>query len=123
RYSYWTILVDGAPTAFRAREREELLPTLHQLQRKNPNVAMQWFARGRLWESREAEQEDFQRKKRAAEAPFAKPAASGAMPTGAPAGRTRIHAIGSRRRTGRSVRGRTRTIARSASVRAGRAIE
>jgi hypothetical protein len=75
RYAYWTILIDDKPTAFRAREREELLPTFHQLQRKNTNVAMQWFARGRLWESREAEQADFQRHKRAASAPFAKPAA------------------------------------------------
>ena len=75
RYAYWTILIDDTPTAFRAREREELLPTFHQLQRKNKNVAMQWFARGRLWESREAEQDDFQRRKRAASAPFAKPAA------------------------------------------------
>ena len=75
RYAYWTILIDDTPTAFRAREREELLPTFHQLQRKNKNVAMQWFARGRLWESREAEHDDFQRRKRAASAPFAKPPA------------------------------------------------
>jgi hypothetical protein len=54
RYAYWTILIDDAPTAFRARERDELVPTFHQLQRKNPKVTMQWFARGRLWESREA---------------------------------------------------------------------
>ena len=79
RYAYWTILIDDKPTAFRAREREELLPTFHQLQRKNTNVTMRWFARGRLWESREAEQDDFQRRKRAASAPFAK----------APAGDTR----------------------------------
>jgi hypothetical protein len=55
RFAYWTILIDNAPTAFRAREREELLPTLHQLQRKNPDVVLKWFARGRLWESPEAE--------------------------------------------------------------------
>jgi hypothetical protein len=54
RYAYWTILIDEKPTAFRAREREELLPTFHQLRRKNPAVAMKWFARGRLWESPEA---------------------------------------------------------------------
>jgi len=77
RYAYWTILIDGAATAFRARERDELLPTLHQLQRKNPNVTMQWFARGKLWASREAEQQDFQRHKRQAEAPFAKAPSSG----------------------------------------------
>ena len=55
RYAYWTILIDNKPTAFRARERDELLPTLHQLRRKNADVVMKWFARGRLWESPEAE--------------------------------------------------------------------
>lgn len=55
RYAYWTILVDSRPTAFRAREREELLPTLNQLRRKNSDVTMKWFARDRLWESPEAE--------------------------------------------------------------------
>jgi hypothetical protein len=54
RYAYWTILIDEKPTAFRARDREELLPTLHQLRRKNAAVVMKWFARGRLWESPEA---------------------------------------------------------------------
>ena len=44
RYAYWTILIDDKPTAFRAREREELQPTLVQLQRKSPNVTMRWFA-------------------------------------------------------------------------------
>jgi hypothetical protein len=56
RYAYWTILIDQKPTAFRAREREELLPTFHQLGRKNTDVVMKWFARGRLWESPEAAQ-------------------------------------------------------------------
>ena len=28
RYTFWTILIDRKPTAFRAREKEELLPTL-----------------------------------------------------------------------------------------------
>src|ERR1700687_3351112 len=51
RYAYWTILIDQKATAFRAREREELLPTFHQLKRKNTDVLMKWFARGRLWES------------------------------------------------------------------------
>jgi hypothetical protein len=53
RFAYWTILIDNRPTAFRAREREELLPTLAQLRRTNPDVALKYFARGRLWESRE----------------------------------------------------------------------
>jgi hypothetical protein len=54
RYAYWTILIDQKATAFRAREREELLPTFHQLGRKNTDVVMKWFARGRLWDSPEA---------------------------------------------------------------------
>ena len=57
RYAYWTILIDRQPTAFRARDREELLPTLAQLRRTNADVVMLWFARGRLWESPAAEQE------------------------------------------------------------------
>jgi hypothetical protein len=69
RHAYWTILIDDKPTAFRAREREELQPTLVQLQRKNDNVVMRWFARGKLWASREAEREDFQMQKHAASAP------------------------------------------------------
>jgi hypothetical protein len=69
RYAYWTILIDDKPTAFRAREREELLPTFVQLQRKNTHVTMQWFARGLLWASREAERDDFQQRKHAAAAP------------------------------------------------------
>ncbi len=63
RFAYWTILIDNAPTAFRARDPEELRPTLAQLKRTNPNVVMKWFARGRLWESMEQEHEDFQRNK------------------------------------------------------------
>ena len=53
RYAYWTILVDGQPTAFRAAETEELLPTLKRLQVKQPGALMKWFERGRLWESRD----------------------------------------------------------------------
>ena len=55
RFVYWTILIDGKPTAFRARDREELLTTVGQLKRKNDDVVIRWFARGRLWESPEAE--------------------------------------------------------------------
>src|SRR4030095_9552491 len=61
RYAYWTILIDSKPTAFRAREREELLPTLTQLRRTNSDVVMKWFARGRLWDSPEVEREAQQR--------------------------------------------------------------
>src|SRR2546422_5203681 len=83
RHAYWTILIDDKPTAFRAREREELLPTFHQLQRKNTNVAMQWFARGRLWESQEREHEDFQRRKRTGGAPAGRSASAGGEKRGA----------------------------------------
>ncbi len=51
RFTYWTIIIDDGPTAFRAGTREELLPTLRQLQAKNPGARLKWFARGRLWDS------------------------------------------------------------------------
>ena len=35
RHAYWTILVDNQPTAFRAHEPEELLPTLNRLKEKH----------------------------------------------------------------------------------------
>jgi hypothetical protein len=57
RFAYWTILIDNAPTAFRAREPQDLLPTLVQLKRTNPNAVMKWFSGGRLWESPEAARE------------------------------------------------------------------
>jgi hypothetical protein len=56
RYAYWTILIDNKPTAFRTREKEEMLPTFHQLRRTNKDVVLKWFARGRLWETPEAAQ-------------------------------------------------------------------
>jgi hypothetical protein len=56
RFAYWTILIDQQPTAFRAQKREDLLPTFTQLQRKNPDIVMKWFARGRLWDSPEQAQ-------------------------------------------------------------------
>ncbi len=57
RYVYWTILIDNKPTAFRAHTQEDLLPTLAQLRRSNADVVMKWFARGRIWDSPEAERE------------------------------------------------------------------
>src|SRR5262245_20934051 len=56
RYAFWTILIDDKPTAFRARDKEELLPTFHQLKRKSPTAVMKWFAHGRLWETPEQAQ-------------------------------------------------------------------
>jgi hypothetical protein len=61
RYSYWTILAGGLPTAFRATEREDLLPTFNRIRDKHPDAEMKWFARGKLWASPEAAQEDLQR--------------------------------------------------------------
>jgi hypothetical protein len=54
RHAYWTIIVDDLPTAFRAAQREELLPTFERLRQKHPSAALRWFARGRLWDSPEA---------------------------------------------------------------------
>jgi len=54
RYSYWTIIADGLPTAFRAAERDELLPTFTRIRSKHPDAQMKWFARGRLWDSPES---------------------------------------------------------------------
>jgi len=55
RFAYWTILIDGKPTAFRARDQDELLLTFHQLKRTNKDVVLRWFARGKLWESPDSE--------------------------------------------------------------------
>lgn len=53
RHTYWTILIGSAPTAFRAREREELLPTFERLRATQPDAVLRWFERGRLWNSPE----------------------------------------------------------------------
>jgi hypothetical protein len=63
RFVYWTILIDGKPTAFRARDRQELQTTFSQLKRTNEDVVIRWFARGRLWDSPEAERAAEQRPK------------------------------------------------------------
>src|SRR5512145_1645456 len=61
RYSYWTILAGGLPTAFRAAERADLLPTFNRIREKHPDAEMRWFARGRLWQSPDEAQADLQR--------------------------------------------------------------
>lgn len=53
RFAYWTILAGGLPTAFRAAEREDLLPTFNRLRERHPDTELKYFARGRLWASRE----------------------------------------------------------------------
>src|SRR5262249_53998344 len=63
RFAYWTILIDNTPTAFRARDAQELLPTLAQLKRTNENVVLKWFSGGTLWDSPEAAREARRRPK------------------------------------------------------------
>src|SRR5262245_15559950 len=53
RFVYWTILAGGLPTAFRATDREELLPTFKRILEKHPDAELKYFARGRLWTSAE----------------------------------------------------------------------
>src|SRR3954462_14662141 len=67
RFSYWTIIAGGLPTAFRAAEREELLPTFTRLKQKQPDAEMKWFARGKLWASPEAAREHAERRRAAAD--------------------------------------------------------
>src|SRR5947207_2022479 len=55
RHHYWTIILEGKPTAFRAHTQEELQPTLRQLQSRHPDAVLKWFARGRLWNTQEEE--------------------------------------------------------------------
>ena len=52
--SFWVILIGKTPTSFRAKAREDLLPTLRQLQRTQTDVTLRWFERGKVWESPEA---------------------------------------------------------------------
>lgn len=51
RHGHWVIMVGATPTAFRAKHREVLVPTLKQLSRTQPDASLKWFERGRLWES------------------------------------------------------------------------
>ncbi|MGE3840710.1 MAG: hypothetical protein AB7I50_03920 [Vicinamibacterales bacterium] len=51
RLRFWTILLGTEPTAFRASEQNDLLPTLKQLQRRHPEAVMKWFERGQLFDS------------------------------------------------------------------------
>ena len=57
RYAYWTIIAGGLPTAFRAADRDELMPTYQRLREKHPDAQMKWFARGKLWDSPEQARE------------------------------------------------------------------
>ncbi len=53
-HNVWVILIGPVPTSFRAKTREELVPTFKQLQRTQPEVALRWFERGKVWENPEA---------------------------------------------------------------------
>jgi len=57
-HGFWVILAGETPTAFRARTRDVLLPTLYQLRQTQPTVSLRWFERNRMWtdplEAREA---------------------------------------------------------------------
>ena len=68
--------MDDQPTAFRAKEAEELAPTFNRLKEKHPSAVMKWFQSGRLWASRQEAQDAFvaarreeARKKRPADQP------------------------------------------------------
>ena len=58
RFAYWTILAGGLPTAFRAADRDDLLPTFRRIQEKHPDAELKWFARGKLWASPEEARAD-----------------------------------------------------------------
>jgi hypothetical protein len=68
RFLYWTIVIGNTPTAFRAREASELAPTLTQLRRTQPEAALRWFQRGRLWTSPDEAREALARERDAARA-------------------------------------------------------
>ena len=61
RFAYWTIILDGVPTSFRAREQAEILPLFNQLKKKNPGALLKWFSGGKLWDSPEQAREERQR--------------------------------------------------------------
>lgn len=65
RYSYWTIIAGGLPTAFRAADREELLPTFTRIRHKHPDAQLKWFARGKLWDSPDSARLDTEERRRA----------------------------------------------------------
>src|SRR3982750_4028676 len=57
RFTYGAISFGNQPTWFRAATRDELVPTLKQLQSKHPDAVLMWFSRGRLWKSEEEAEE------------------------------------------------------------------
>jgi len=57
---YWTIIVDGQPTAFRSGSLEDIMPTFNRLKEKQPTAELKWWQNGQLWPSRHDAQ-DFMR--------------------------------------------------------------
>jgi len=57
RFAYWTIILGGTATSFRAREQAELVPTFNRLKQKDPTAHMKWFSGGTLWDSPEQAKE------------------------------------------------------------------
>jgi hypothetical protein len=53
RTHFWTILIGTEATSFRARDKDTLIPTLKQLQRRHPEATIKWFERDRLFDSPE----------------------------------------------------------------------
>ena len=86
RHTYWTILFDGKPTAFRSATQEELLPTFKQIQGKHPDAVMMWFARGKLWRSEEEARAVFDRPR--FDRPGPRPSAFARKPAGPGYGET-----------------------------------
>ncbi len=72
RYVYWTIIVDGQPTAFRSGSLEDIMPTFNRLKEKQPTAELKWFQNGQLWPSRHDAQ-DFAKASTYAKAPADKP--------------------------------------------------
>ncbi len=57
RFAYWTIILDGIATSFRAHDRAEILPIFNQLKKKDPAALLKWFSGGKLWDSPEQAKE------------------------------------------------------------------
>jgi hypothetical protein len=53
RFAYWTITIDNQPTAFRAREVADIMPTFKRLKERHPSALLMWFERGKLWNAPE----------------------------------------------------------------------
>jgi len=51
RFAYWTILAGGLPTAFRAAERDDLMPTFRRIKEKHPDAELKYYSGGKLWSS------------------------------------------------------------------------